>query len=336
MSNLFSPLTIRGVELKNRIVMSPMCMYSSSLQDGRVTPWHKVHYASRAAGQTGLIMLEATAVLPEGRISKEDLGIWEDEQTAGLQELVDLIHEGGSKAAIQLAHAGRKSQAVPHGSAPSPIPFPDMPVPEALSEAGIARVIEAFKAAAVRARDAGFDVIELHGAHGYLLNQFLTPLANQRQDGYGGDREGRFLLMRQVIEEVRQVWDGPLFVRISADEYNEAGNRWEDFVYYARQMKELGVDLIDVSTGGVVPAHISPMTGYQVSYAEKLRQEAGIPTGAVGLITTGQQAEDILAHGQSDLIFIGRGLLRDPYWPRSASKELGVELTPPAQYQRAW
>jgi NADPH2 dehydrogenase len=335
-SLLFSPVTIGGVELKNRIVMSPMCMYSSHNQDGRVTPWHVAHYASRAAGQAGLIMVEATAVSPVGRISKRDLGLWNDAQIEGLRQITDLIHAEGAKSAIQLAHAGRKTLAAEAGQAPSAIAFPDMPEPVALTTEEIEEVIRAFSAAALRAKEAGFDIIELHAAHGYLLNQFLSPLSNLREDEYGGGIQGRFLLVQRVIEAVKQVWQGPLFVRISADEYHPQGNSKEDILYFVRKMTSLGVHLIDCSTGGVVPAAISPNPGYQVTYAEEIRKLAQVPTGAVGLITTGSQAEEILSKGQGDLIFIGRELLRDPYWPRTAAKELGVELKAPVQYERAW
>lgn len=337
MSSLFSPITIGGVELKNRIVMSPMCMYSCPREDGRATPWHQVHYASRAAGQTGLIMLEATAVLPEGRISRKDLGLWEDSQVESFRQTVELIHAEGSKAAVQLAHAGRKSQAVEAGVAPSAIAFPNMPVPAALDNEGLQHVVEAFAAAARRSKEAGFDAIELHAAHGYLLNQFLSPLTNRRQDEYGGSPSARFLLLRQVVQAVKEVWQGPLFVRISADEYAENGSTWPDIVYYVQELAALGVHLIDCSTGGVVPAPPAQVfPGYQVPYAEKLRRETGILTGAVGLITTGTQAEEIVAKGQSDLVFIGRELLRDPYWPRTAAQELGYDLQPPAAYERGW
>lgn len=336
MSLLFSPAVIGNVQLKNRIVMSPMCMYSVYEEDGAVTDWHHIHYASRAEGQAGLILLEATAVLPEGRISTRDLGIWDDRHVPGLAKLTGLIHAAGAKAGIQLAHAGRKSRAGKQGVAPSPLPFPEMPVPQELTREGIELVVEAFTAAARRAVLAGFDVLELHAAHGYLLNAFLSPLTNQRQDEYGGSAENRFLLLRRVIEAVRKEKPDALFVRISAEEYAPGGSTQEDILYFTREMKALGVDLIDTSTGGVVPAEIRFFPGYQVPYAARIRKEAGIPTGAVGLIESGTQAESILSAGDSDLIFIGRALLRDPYWPRTAAKELGYSLKPPVQYERGW
>lgn len=337
MSRLFSPITIGGLELKNRIVMSPMCMYSVHNQDGRITPWHQVHYTSRASGQVGLIILEATAVQPGGRISKQDLGLWEDGQVEGLRELTGLVHQEGSRIGVQLAHAGRKSEAGEAGVAPSAVPFLGMPEPEALTTEGIEEIIEAFAEAALRAKEAGFDVIELHAAHGYLLNQFLSPLCNERVDEYSGaSREGRFLLLRRVVEAVRKGWSGPLFVRISADEYHEKGNTMEDIVYYVKELAMLGVDLVDCSTGGVVPATIRLHPGYQVKYAEEIRRKTGMSTGAVGMITTGEQAEDILAQGQADLIFVGRELLRDPYWPRNAAGDLNVAIKAPVQYARGW
>lgn len=336
MATLFSPISFRDVNLKNRIVMSPMCMYSSD-SEGRVTNWHLIHYASRAVGQAGLIVLEATGVTPQGRISPKDLGIWEDAHTEGLAALVKLIHENGSKAAIQLAHAGRKSTVEGPIVSSSGIPFDNgSKVPEVLNISGIEEIIDAFAQAARRAKEAGFDIIEIHGAHGYLINQFLSPLINQRTDAFGGGREARYEFLRRVTDAVKQQWDGPLFVRLSADEYHEQGNTIEDILYFTAELKKQGVDLIDVSTGGVIPVSVSASPGYQVPYAEKIRRQTGIATGAVGLITTGPQAEEILNKEQADLIFIGRELLRDPYWPRTAAKKLNAYFTPPRQYERGW
>lgn len=334
---LFSPYTIKNVTLKNRIVMSPMCMYSSFNQDGKVQPFHFAHYESRAAGQAGLIMTEATSVLPEGRISHEDLGIWEDDQVEGLQNITEGIHRHGAKAAIQLAHAGRKANLKGDIYAPSPKAFNDaFKVPKEMTEIDIKRTIEAFKDGAIRAKEAGFDIIELHGAHGYLINQFLSPLTNERTDQYGGSLENRYRFLKETLEAVNEVWDGPLFVRISGNEYNEHGNSMEDFIYFSKEMKAQGVDLIDVSSGGVVPAAIDPYPGYQVAYAEQVKSGADIDTGAVGLITTGNQAEEILQNNRADLIFLARPLLRNPYWPKQAADELGYELEGPRQYTRAW
>ncbi|CCQ97702.1 NADPH dehydrogenase [[Clostridium] ultunense Esp] len=341
MSLLFTPFTIRNVTLKNRIVMSPMCMYSCYAKDGKVTPFHITHYVSRAVGQVGLIVQEATAVLPEGRISEEDLGIWEEDQLPGLTQLVEEIHRYGAKAGIQLAHAGRKAEVRGTIYAPSAIRFNERyAVPEALTLEGIQKVIDAFRAGAERAKRVGYDVIEIHAAHGYLLNQFLSPLANRREDEYGGSAENRFRLLGEVITAVRDVWQGPLFVRVSADEYHEKGNRVKDWVRFSGWMKEKGVDLIDVSSGGVIPGNeaepIPLGPGYQVPYAREIREKGEIPTGAVGLITSGRQAEEILEQGEADLIFIARELLRDPYFPRRAALELGESIEAPVQYRRGW
>jgi NADPH2 dehydrogenase len=334
---LFSPYTIRGVTLKNRIVMSPMCMYSCHHEDGKVGNWHKIHYASRAVGQVGLIVIEATAVTPQGRISPRDLGIWSDEQISGLQELVSLMKEHGAKTAIQLAHAGRKAMIDGEIIAPSPIAFSEnMRVPKEMTKADIEETIQAFQNGARRAKEAGFDIIEIHAAHGYLINEFLSPLTNQRQDEYGGNAENRYRFLSEIIDSVREVWDGPLFVRISASDYHPEGLTVEDYVEYAKRMKAQGVDLIDVSSGAVVPAKFDVYPGYQVRFAERIRHGADIATGAVGLITTGLQAEEILRNERADLVFIGRELLRDPYWPRTAAKQLGVSLEAPVPYSRGW
>lgn len=341
MSRLFSPYTIRDVTVKNRIVMSPMCMYSCEAKDGKVTPFHMTHYVSRAVGQVGLIIQEATAVLPEGRISENDLGIWSEDHVKGLAQMVEEIHRYGAKAGIQLAHAGRKAEVSGPIFAPSAIRFDEKyAVPQALTPEGIRKAVHAFREGAQRAKRVGYDVIEIHAAHGYLINQFLSPLANHREDEYGGSPENRFRLLEEVITAVRDVWQGPLFVRISANEYHAKGNRVKDWVQYAKKMKELGVDLIDVSSGGVIPAkEAEPIPlgpGYQVPYAAEIRKEAGIPTGAVGLITSGRQAEEILERGEADLILFGRELLRDPYLPLRAARELAVKIEAPVQYRRGW
>lgn len=337
MAMLFTPYTIRGVEFKNRIVMSPMCMYSSDQQDGKVTDWHKVHYPTRAAGQAGLIIVEATAVQPQGRISAQDLGIWSDEHIEGLSELVQLMKQNGARTGIQLAHAGRKATVEGTIHAPSAIPFSDQyKTPAEMTVDDIEETVEAFRSAAVRSRQAGFDVIEIHAAHGYLLNEFLTPLCNKRTDEYGGSAENRYRFLSRVIDAVRSAWDGPLFVRISAEDYAEGGMDTAQYTMMAKWMKEQGVDLVDVSSGGVVPASINAFPGYQVPYADEIRRIADVPTGAVGLITSALQAEEILQNGRADLIFIGRELLRDPYWPYTAAKELGTEIEAPLQYERGW
>jgi NADPH2 dehydrogenase len=337
MAKLFEPLEIRGVTLRNRIVMSPMCMYSCPEQDGKVQDWHLVHYPSRAVGGAGLLIVEATAVQPEGRISNEDLGIWEDGHVEGLKHLTGLIRQHGAAAGIQLAHAGRKSETDGDIFAPSAIAFSDRyKTPKEMTEDDIKKTVTAFRDAAVRAKEAGFDVIELHGAHGYLLNEFLSPLSNRRTDHYGGSADNRYRIVRETIDAVREVWDGPLFVRISASDYTDGGMTPEDYVQMAAWMKEQGVDLIDVSSGAVVPARISAYPGYQVPFSETVRNGADVMTGAVGLIEEPAHAEEIVQNGRADLVLLGRELLRDPYWPRRAAKELDEEIQAPVQYERGW
>ncbi len=354
--HLFQPFTLRGVRLRNRIVMSPMCMYSCTRRDGMASSWHLVHLGSRAVGGTGLIFTEATAVTPEGRISPEDLGIWNDDQAAALQPIVDFLSRHGAAAGIQLAHAGRKASthrpwdsehgqvALPNGGwiprGPSALPFSshDKP-PEELSEAEIAEVVGAFRASAQRAVGIGMEVIEIHAAHGYLIHEFLSPLSNHRTDAYGGSREGRMRLLLEVVDAVRAVLPDrlPLAVRMSSTDWVEPeGWTIEDTVSTARVLREHGVDLVDCSSGGNVPSPTIPLgPGYQVPFAAQVRQAAGIATGAVGLITSAQQAEDIIASGSADLVFLARALLRDPYWAKHAAESLGGELPWVEQYLRA-
>ncbi len=351
MSKLFSPLTIKKVTLKNRIVMSPMCQYSST--DGFAGDWHMTHYGTRAAGGTGLIIVEATAVSPEGRITPGDLGLWKDEQISGLRGIVSFMHSMGSFAAIQLAHAGRKAScAVPweggkqlddsHGGwqtlAPSAIPFTlGDRSPVALDKEGIRKIISAFRAAAARTRDAGFDIIEIHSAHGYLLQEFLSPLSNHRTDEYGGSFENRIRLLLEVADAVKTVWpaENPLFVRISSTEWTEGGWTVEESVKLASVLKEMGVDLIDCSSGGnIVDAKVPFSPGYQVPFSEAIRK-TGILTGAVGFITSAQQAESILQEEKADLVLLARELLRNPYFPLLAAKELGDDIKWPLQYLRS-
>lgn len=353
MSALFSPLTIKSVTFKNRITVSPMCQYSSA--DGFANDWHLVHLGSRAVGGAALIMQEATAVSPEGRISPGDMGIYKDEHIAKLQTITAFIHTQGAVAGIQLAHAGRKAshnipwkgdRQIPSDAqegwqtvAPSAIPFaPGTESPEALDRAGIQKVIYDYKAAAVRAVQAGYKVVEIHAAHGYLIHEFLSPLSNQRTDAYGGSFENRIRLLLEIVEAVKTVWPDtlPLFVRISATDWAEGGWDGDASVQLAAVLKNHGVDLIDCSTGGVVPGVKIPVgPGYQVPFAEKIRKETGILTSAVGMITSAQQAEEILQNGQADLIFLARQALRDPYFPLHAAKELGVDVEWPVQYTRA-
>jgi NADPH2 dehydrogenase len=337
MAKLFEPYTIKDVTFNNRIVMAPMCMYSSHNEDGQVEDWHRIHYPTRAVGQVGLIIVEATAVQPEGRISSKDLGIWGDEHVKGLTELVDSMKNHGSKTGIQLAHAGRKATVDGDIFAPSALPFNEQyKTPVEMTTEDIRKTIEAFKQGAIRAKKAGFDVIELHGAHGYLINEFLSPLTNKRADDYGGSDENRYRLLRETIDAVRSVWEGPLFVRISAYEYTEGGMTPEAYVTMTKWMKEQGVDLVDVSSGANVPAAIDSYPGYQVSYSETIKHGTPIATGAVGMITSPLHAEEILKNDRADLVFLARELLRDPYWPYRAAKELRTEIKSPVQYERGW
>ncbi|WP_409301532.1 NADPH dehydrogenase NamA [Peribacillus sp. SCS-155] len=336
-AKLLSPYTVKNVTLKNRIVMSPMCQYSCPEEDGIVQNWHRTHYTSRAVGQVGLIIVEATAVTAQGRISPNDLGIWSDDHVQGLRELVNLMKEHGSKTGIKLAHAGRKSEVKEEIIAPSSIAFNEKyKTPREMTKQDIEETIKAFQIGAIRAKNAGFDIIELHGAHGYLINEFLSPLSNKRTDEYGGSSENRYRFLKEVIISVKEVWDGPLFVRISAHDYQEDGMTAEKYTEMAKWMKEDGVDLIDVSSGAVVPASIRPYPGYQVPLSETIKHGARIHTGAVGLITTGVQAEEILQNDRADLVFIGRELLRNPYWARTAAQEVRGEVEGPIQYHRAW
>jgi 2,4-dienoyl-CoA reductase-like NADH-dependent reductase (Old Yellow Enzyme family) len=337
MSNLFSPIIIKNVTLKNRIVVSPMCQYSA--EDGFASDYHLVHLGSRAMGGAGLIISEAASVSPEGRISPGDIGIWKDEHITMLKRITDFIHEYGSVAGIQLAHAGRKASfkapwldpkqiGMDEGGwqtvAPSAVPFNEEDtIPEALSIAEIERLKADFKAAAERALKAGFKVIELHGAHGYLIHQFLSPLSNQRTDEYGGSFENRIRFLLELIENVQSVWpqENPLFVRISATDWAEGG--WN-------------ADLIDVSSGGLAKHQQIPVfPGYQVQFADQIKKSSGMMTGAVGLITSAEQAEQILGEGKADLILLAREFLRDPYFPLHAAEKLAVELKWPVQYERA-
>lgn len=351
MAKLFTPIEIKNITLRNRIVMSPMCQYSAT--DGYANDWHLVHLGSRAVGGAGLIIAEATAVSPEGRITPGDLGLWSDDHITGLSRIVRFVHSQGAAAAIQIAHAGRKAScAVPweggkqldeeHGGwqtvAPSDIPFLEGErKPEQLGSEGIRKVVSDFAAAASRARAAGFKVIEIHSAHGYLLHEFLSPLSNRRTDNYGGSFENRTRLLREVIEAVRSEWpeENPLFVRISATDWTEGGWTPGDSVRLAVTLKDLGVDLIDCSSGGNVPnAHIPVSPGYQVPFSEAIRKK-GIMTGAVGFITKADQAESILQDGKADLVIIARELLRNPYFPLNAARELVHETEWPVQYLRA-
>ena len=352
MSSLFHPLTIRSVNLKNRIAVSPMCQYSSV--DGFANDWHLVHLGSRAVGGVGLVFTEATAVSAEGRITHHDLGIYKEEHIEFLQRIIAFIKQQNSVAGIQLAHAGRKashhrpwdgSAALKENEnpwtteAPSAIPYKEgQPLPHELSKEEIKKIIADFKGAAIRAKEAGFEVIELHGAHGYLLHEFFSPISNQRNDEYGGSFENRIRFVIEITESVRSVWDEslPLFVRISATDWVEGGWNIEESIELASILKTKAVDLIDCSSGGNSPAQKIPVGPlYQTPFAERIKKETGIMTGAVGLITTSHEANDIIAKEQADLVIMARQLLRDPYFPLHAAKELGVDVPWPVQYERA-
>ncbi|HEY8401266.1 MAG TPA: NADPH dehydrogenase NamA [Cytophagaceae bacterium] len=352
MSKLFSPLTLRAVTFKNRIVMSPMCMYSS--KDGFANDWHLVHLGSRAIGGAGLIIVEATAVSPEGRITHGDLGIWKDEHIDFLKRITTFIKANNSVPGIQLAHAGRKASShVPWDGggplskeedawqtvAPSAVPFTGHhPVPLALDDDGIKKVVNDFKDAAERAVRAGFEVLEIHAAHGYLLHEFLSPLSNKREDNYGGAFENRIRLLVDVVQSVRMVWPErlPLFVRISATDWVEGGWTIQDSVTLGKVLMEYGVDLLDCSSGGVVPNVQIPLKpGYQTEFAQAIKYQTGLPTGAVGLITKSHQAELIIAEEQADLVLLAREFLRDPYFPLHAAIDLEADIPWPVQYERA-
>lgn len=354
-NHLFTPLTLRDVTFRNRIAVSPMCQYSS--EDGFATDWHLVHLGSRAIGGAGLVIVEASGVEARGRISPQDLGIYKDEHIEPLQRITRFMREHGAVSGIQIAHAGRKAStrrpwernkptlvAESEGGwqtvAPSTIAFDEgYPMPQALSEAEIKDVVAAFGQAARRSLEAGFEVVEIHAAHGYLLNEFLSPLSNQRTDRYGGSFENRTRIVREVVEEVRRHWPErlPLFIRFSATDWVEGGWDADHTIELIRLLKPLGVDLVDCSSGGNSPkARIPIGPGYQTQFAEKVRREADIATGAVGMITSSHQADHILRTGQADIVLLARELLRDPYWPARAAKELGHDIPIPVQYVRAW
>jgi 2,4-dienoyl-CoA reductase-like NADH-dependent reductase (Old Yellow Enzyme family) len=352
MPHLFDPLSLRSVTLSNRIVVSPMCQYSS--EDGFANDWHFVHLGTRATGGAALVMTEASAVTADGRISPQDLGIYQDAHVEGLARCVRFIHSQKTLAGTQLAHAGRKASTArpwdgggkvapaqggwePIGPAAEPFAA-NYPTPRPLTLEGIAAIVDAFREAAQRALEAGFDVVELHAAHGYLMHEFLSPLVNSRTDHYGGSFDNRIRLCLEVVDAVRQVWPErlPLFVRISATDWKAGGWDLEQAVELARRLRSHGVDLVDCSSGGAVhDQQIAVGPGYQVPFSERIRREAGVATGAVGLITRADQADAIVATGQADVVLLARELLRDPYWPLHAAEQLGQTVPWPAQYLRA-
>lgn len=350
-TNLFTPQTFRGVKLRNRICVSPMCQYSSV--DGAATDWHLVHLGSRAVGGAALVMVEATAVEPRGRISPEDMGIWDEKHVQAFLPITTFIRSQGAVAGIQLAHAGRKaSTARPWDgggplkddrawkvAGPSAVPFDEgYPVPEPLDATGIQRVKEFFVQATERAIKAGFELIEIHSAHGYLLHSFLSPLCNQRTDEYGGSFENRVRLLLETTQAVRAAMpaDMPLFVRISCSDWADGGWDIDQSVELSKCLRELGVDLIDCSSGAAVPhAKIPVAPGYQVPFAERIRKDVGIATGAVGMITEPAQANEIIASGKADIVLLARQFLREPYWAQRAAKELNADIYWPPQYGRS-
>ena len=353
MPHLFESLSLRGLTLPNRILVSPMCQYSSL--DGVASDWHLVHLGCRAVGGAGLVFTEATAVTADGRISPDDLGLWHDGHVSMLERIVRFVRSQGSAAAVQLAHAGRKGSthrpwSPAHGAisdadggwrpvGPTAEPFAgNYPVPHALSEPEIAAIVDAFREAARRAHLAGFNVVEVHAAHGYLIHEFLSPLTNTRSDRYGGSFDNRIRLCLEIVDAVRREWpeERPLFVRISATDWVDGGWDVEQAVELSRRFRERGVDLVDCSSGGnIASAEIPVGAGYQVPFAERIRREAGIATGAVGLITTSAQADDIVRSGRADCVLLAREMLRDPYWPLRAARELGHPVAWPPQYLRA-
>ena len=351
--SLFTPLSLGSLTLRNRLAVASMCQYSAD--EGVPNDWHFVHLGSRAVGGAGLILTEATAVCPQGRISPQDTGLWNEAQGAAWRRIVDFVHAQGAAIGVQLAHAGRKAStdqpwrggkplAADAGGwppeAPSALPFaPDHPTPHALSVEEIGQLVAQFRDAARRADAAGFDTVEIHAAHGYLLHEFLSPLSNARTDAYGGSLANRARLLREVVAAVRAVWPAPrpLLVRVSATDWAPGGWDIDECVSLARWLREDGVDLIDVSSGGLVPhARVPAAPNYQVPFAARIRHEAGIATGAVGLITEPAQAQAIVDRGEADLVLMAREFLRDPYFPRRAAQALGTSIAAPPQYLRAW
>jgi 2,4-dienoyl-CoA reductase-like NADH-dependent reductase (Old Yellow Enzyme family) len=352
MPHLFEPLRLRDLTFANRIFVSPMCQYSSV--DGFSNDWHFVHVASRAVGGAALVFTEASAVTPDGRISPQDLGIWDDAHVDGLARIIRFVRGQGSAIGMQLAHAGRKASTkrpwdgqgrIPPADGgwtpvgPTDEPFTDgYPIPHALTLAEIPAIVGAFRDAARRSLEAGFDVVELHAAHGYLIHEFLSPLSNHRTDAYGGSFDNRIRLCLDIVDAVRTVWPErlPLFVRLSATDWSDGGWNVEQSVRLARRLRERGVDLVDCSSGGnVAHATIPIAPGYQVRFAAQIKREAGIATGAVGMITTAEQADVIVRRGDADAILLAREMLRDPYWPRHAAVALGRAVPWPPQYTRA-
>lgn len=338
MVNIFSRYKIKNLHIKNRIVMPPMCMYVAP-ETGMVTDWHMIHYATRAVGGVGLIIIEATGVAPEGRISSNDLGIWDDEHVPGLQSIVKAVHENGGKIGIQLNHAGRKCEAKGMNiEGPSVIPYDEnSKTPREMTKADIADTVNEFRNAAVRADKAGFDLIQVHAAHGYLLSEFLSPLTNKRQDEYGGSHENRARFLGEVLDAVRSVWptEKPIEVRVSAEDYGEGGNQPEDLATMLNLIKNKGIDSVNVSTGGVIPVVPKAFPGYQVPHGEIIKRLTSLPVAVGGLLSDPADVNGIIEQEKADQVYLGRELLRNPYWPLHAARTLGLELEWPAPYKRA-
>jgi len=339
MSKLFSNFKIKDMNLKNRIVMAPMCMDSCNEEDGIANNWHFIHYSTRAIGGVGLIIVESTGIEPGGRITDNDLGIWSEEHVKNLSNIVNECHKYGAKIGIQINHAGRKSETLSYSIiAPSPIAFNEhYRLPSEMTKKDITNTIALFKAAAKRALTAGFDLLELHGAHGYLIGQFLSPLTNKRKDEYGGTKENRVRFLREIIQAVKTVWPEtkPLQLRVSAEDYLEGGNSAEETASLINLIKAMGIDIVNVSSGGTVPVRISTYPGYQIRYSEIIKDQCNITTIAGGLITSSLMAEEILNNNRADLVYLGRELLRNPYWAFTAASQLDETIEWPIQYKRS-
>jgi len=338
MKNIFSEYKIKNLTLKNRIVMPPMCMYIAP-DTGMVTDWHVIHYATRAIGGTGLIVVETTAVAPEGRISGSDIGIWDDAHVPGLTRIVNTVHENGAKIGIQLNHAGRKCTADGMDiEGPSPIAYDEeSKTPREMTKADIAETVDEFRRGAIRANKAGFDLIQIHAAHGYLLSEFLSPLTNHRKDEYGGSYENRVRFLKEVLVAIKSVWpeEKPIEVRVSAEDYGEGGNQPEDLAAMINLIKDKGIDSVNVSTGGVIPVVPTVFPGYQVRHAEVIKRLTGLPVVAGGLLSGTEEVNEIIVQERADQVYLGRELLRNPYWPLHASGQLGIDLEWPEPYKRS-
>lgn len=338
MSKLFSNYKLKNLELKNRVVMAPMCMDSADEQ-GNANSWHYLHYGNRAIGGTGLIILEATAVESRGRITAMDLGIWNDSHMAGIRNIVEECKKHGAKMGIQLAHAGRKCEVTTEDIiAPSSIAFSEKyKIPREMNKEDIKLVINSFKEGARRSKEACFDVIEIHGAHGYLINEFMSNLTNKRTDEYGGTLENRARFLKEVIAAVREVWteELPLILRVTAEEYGEGGNKPEDVAQIINLAKDAGIDMVNVSSGGLVQANINTYPGYQIRFAETIKSMTNLPVIGGGLVTTPLMAEEIIQNNRADLVYLGRELLRNPFWTLNAAKELDDDIEWPVQYLRS-